>query len=290
MNTPDLTVIIPTLASSSRRDSLIRAIKSVSDQNEVATEILVVVNGDKFDPVLVEKLKSRSDIRILQLSKPSLTNAIFEGRKAIKTPFFSFLDDDDEYLPDSNLKRIIKLKSSPNCVMVASMGIRKYDDKSIPSAYNLRAALLDPFGELAINNWMTSCGGIFRADLVKSEVFRHIPQHHEWTYLAYKILTLGPFCIVDEACYVIHDTPGSLSKTSAYFQATADVLREILRLDLPPPVYRSVRLRLSKAEHDLASQALLNGFRIKAIRHHIASLLLPGGLTYIYFTRHLFRK
>lgn len=287
MTSFQLTVIIPTLADSKRSESLLRAIASVIDQNEPLVKILVVVNGQRFDPDLVSHLESRLDLTVMKIEPPSLSNAIYQGRLAVNTAYFSFLDDDDQYLPGSIQKRLSKLQRNPNCVMVASSGFRESKGLRTSSAFNLSNASKDPFNELAANNWMTSCGGIFRSSLVDSETFKNIPPHHEWTYLAYKILSIGPFCIVDEPCYIIHDTPGSLSKTTAYSEASAKVLREILKINLPFHARQSVMTRLARAEHDLASKALSNGFRMKAFRHHFNSLLLPSGLRYLSFSRHL---
>jgi glycosyltransferase involved in cell wall biosynthesis len=289
MTPPLLTVIIPTLADNKRSRSLLRAIASVVDQKEVPVEVLVVVNGQRFDPELVNLLESRSELRVVKLAQPSLSNAIHQGCAAITTPYFSFLDDDDQYLLGSIQKRLLKLQDNPDCLMVASSGFRETEGHRTVSAFNLLSALKNPYHELAVNNWMTSCGAIFRSSLVSSDTFKNIPPHHEWTYLAYKIVALGPFCIVDEPCYIIHDTPGSLSKSAAYSEAPANVLREVLKIDLPATARQSVMIRLAKAEHNLASNAISNGLRAKAIRHHVNSLLLPGGLKYILFSRHLMK-
>lgn len=287
MLSSQLTVIIPTLADTARSGSLMLAIESVAQQKDFPIEILVVVNGSRFDSALVSHLESRSDLKVVKLAKPSLSHAIHQGRSIVSTPFFSFLDDDDQYLPDSIRKRLTELHDNPTCTMVASSGFRQSGGRRTASAGNLSRALGDPYTELVANNWMTSCGAIFRTSLVPADIFKNIPSHYEWTYLAYKILPLGPFCIVDEPCYIINDTPGSLSKTSAYAEAPVKVFREILKLRLPLNARLSVMRRLCMAEHDLSTNALLNGFRAKAIKHHIKSLLLPSGLKYLSFSRHL---
>lgn len=285
---PVVTVIIPTLADSARAASLLRAISSITNQNEMATEVLVVVNGQRYDPLLLAELEARSDIRVVRLLTASLVAALHKGRTEVRSPFFSFLDDDDEYLPKSLANRVESLQSNSDCAMVVSQGYREMDGQRTASAYNLPRAKVDPYGELASNNWMTSCGALFRTNLVPAETFAKIPSHHEWTYLAYKLLGMGPFCVLNEPSYVIHDTPNSLSKTSAYSEAHATVLREVLKLSLPPSAIRTAKERLSRAEHDLASNALAQGLRGKAVSHHLRSLLLPGGLRYVTFTRHLF--
>lgn len=285
---PALSVIIPTLAERARSESLLRAISSIKDQQETETDVIIVVNGQRFDPALLAQLQSRTDIRVVTILTASLVAAIHEGRTKIKTPFFSFLDDDDEYLPKSLENRLRLIQSNADCVMAVSCGYRDIGGQRTASAYNLTKAQVDPYGELAANNWMTSCGALFRSSLVPAETFVGIPPHHEWTFLAYKLLSLGPFCVLDQPGYVIHDTPNSLSKTTAYATAHATVLREVLKLPLPTHAIHTVRERLSRAEHDLANSALGLGLRAQALKHHFRSLLLPGGLRYLPFTRRLF--
>lgn len=282
-----LTVIIPTLADSARAHGLMQAIASVKQQTEVASEVLVVVNGQRFDPALLAALQTRHDIRLLQLEEASLVAAILRGRQAVRTPFFAFLDDDDEYLPGTLQARLSTLAQHPACAMVVSRGWRELRGERAPSAENLARALGDPYVELARNNWMTSCGGLYRSDMVPPELFSGVPRHHEWTYLAYRLVALAPFCIVDQPGYVIHDSPVSLSKSTAYGLAHAQVLREVLKLPLPEAALHSVRERLARAEHDLACQALRDGQRIQAFKHHLKSLSLPGGLRYLSFSRHV---
>lgn len=290
MQAAQITVIIPTLADKKRSQCLLRAIASVRNQRNVSVEILVVINGQLFDPELLTRLESFAYIRILKLSHPSLANARYQGLLKVSTPYFSFLDDDDEYLPDSVRSRLKKLEENTNCLMVVSSGLREINGEYSKSAFNLSDSLKDPFGALEANNWMTSCGPIFRGELVRPNIFSDLPTYHEWTFLAYKLITMGPFCIVDEPCYVIHDTPGSMSKSEQYESAPSEVLREILKIDLPSDARRSVKRLLSNAEHDLASKALARGHRAEAFKHHLKSLLLPGGLKFILFSRYFIKS
>ena len=288
MKSPEITVIIPTLADVYRASNLVRAVNSVLSQTDVLTKIIVVVNGDVYEKSLVDHLKTLANVEVIIEVIPSVINARYQGLLRVQSPFFSFLDDDDEYLPESIKKRVTQLQVNPECILVASSGYRNENGKITSSAFNLTRAAKNPFEEMSVNNWFTSCGCVFRTNAVSAGVFRQLPPYHEWTYLAYKLLTLGPFCIVDEPCYMIYDSSISLSKTFEYSTAHAFVFRKILELDLPPKAIQSVKRRLAKAEHDLASIALKNGMWKLAVIHHLKSLILPGGLRYFIFTRHLF--
>lgn len=287
--TPELTVIIPTLADEKRKNTLIRAINSITQQTDCPVKIIIVVNGQRFDQTLLKTLTTRSDVEVLQEPKASAKLARYRGIVNTETPYYSFLDDDDELLEHSNKTRLEILKKNPNCAFVASGGYRIEAGIKKPSAPNLLRATTEPYKELTTNNWLTSCGCVFRASMIPPDVFKDLPDYHEWTYLAYKLISRGSFCISDRPCYIIHESASSLSKTLEYSIAHADVFRRVLRLDIPANAKKSVKQRLSMAEHDIASTLLNSGQYKKALKHHLASLALPGGLRYLSFTRHLLK-
>ena len=97
---PLCTVIIPTLAAAERHSLLLRAIESTR-RNQSPPLVLVVINGSRRSPEVIADLRARSGLRVLQLDQASLPAAIEAGRHAVATPFFSFVDDDDEYLPEA---------------------------------------------------------------------------------------------------------------------------------------------------------------------------------------------
>lgn len=285
--TPELTVIIPTLADTKRKDSLLRAIDSIIKQTNCLTTVIVVVNGQRFEHSLLNDLVARKEIEVVQVSEPSVKIARHRGLLNVKTPYFSFLDDDDELLEDANSTRLETLKANPDCAFVASGGYRIENGIKKSSASNLGKAIESPYEELCKNNWLTSCGCIFRSSMISPDIFDDLPDYHEWTYLAYRLLICGKFCIIKNPCYIIHESPSSLSKTLEYSVAHAEVFRRILTLNLPAIARNSVRRRLAMAEHDAATVALKSGYRVTALKHHLRSLLLPGGIRYLSFTRHL---
>lgn len=60
-----VTAIIPTLCEAARRDRLFGAIDSLLDQGGVSVKVIVVVNGDRYDPALVEELRQLRDLHVL---------------------------------------------------------------------------------------------------------------------------------------------------------------------------------------------------------------------------------
>lgn len=287
---PELTVIIPTLADEKRKDTLIRAINSITQQTDCPAKVIVVVNGQKFDQILLDTLARRSDIEVLKEPQASAKIARYRGLISTNTPYYSFLDDDDELLEHSNRTRLDTLKNNPDCAFVASGGHRIEAGIRKPSAPNLMRATTAPYEELSKNNWLTSCGCIFRASMIPSDVFKDLPDYHEWTYLAYRLLSCGSFCITEQPCYIIHESASSLSKTLEYSTGHVDVFRRVLTLDIPKNAKKLVKQRLAMAEHDAASIALKSRQYKSALKHHLASLALPGGMRYLFFTRHLLKR
>lgn len=287
--TLELTVIIPTLADDKREKTLIRAINSITKQTDCPAKVIVVVNGQRFDSKLLDILAARADIEVLREPRASAKIARYTGLLNVKTPYFAFLDDDDELLEHSNKTRLDTLKTHPNCAFVVSGGYRIEAGIQKPSAQNIVRARTAPYEELSENNWLTSCGCIFATNMIQPDIFRDLPDYHEWTYLAYKLLSCSSFCITEMPCYIIHESTNSLSKTLEYSIAHVGVFRRVLSLDIPESAKTEVKRRLAKAEHDSASLALSAGLVQKALKHHLASLVLPGGLRYLSFTRHLLK-
>ena len=51
----------------------------------------------------------------------------------------------------------------------------------------LAYAATDPLRALVIENWLASCGGLFRSDRVSIDYFDGVTRHYEWTFLAYSL-------------------------------------------------------------------------------------------------------
>ena len=280
-----VSVIIPTLAETKRADSLFRAIDSVRSQNGVNTVPIVVVNGQRFDPSLVERLRQLKDIKLHMASTEGLVNALVVGRRLVETPYFSFLDDDDEYLAYALCTRLGAMLAEEQTDAVVSNGYRFDGEVRSLSAQNIADARIDPFLALLDNNWLTSCGGLYRTEKINAEFFADATKYAEWTYLAFKLSLSHRIEFVDNPCYVINDTEGSLSKSVNYHAALAGIMERVLNLPLPPHARHAVREKYGSALHDLSSYHLEVNERKKALQCHLKSLCQPGGLRFLLFTR-----
>lgn len=284
-------IIIPSTCELRRFEGLRRAIDSILGQEEVAVRVLVVVNGQRVDPDCFRRLQSRQDIEVRYESEGSSVKAIGIGRDLVREPFFGFLDDDDEYLPGALANRIAPMLRDASIDFVASNGLR-CNEQGIDEPFLTDTASIEsaPLEELTRANWLASCGGLFRTASVVPGDFDPSVRYFEWTYLAYLLACTRRMGFVDQATFRIHSTPGSLSKSLAYQTAETCVLQKVLELKLPKPVRVLVKAKLSAAHHDAAELAYAQGEQGTAWRHHLRSLLLPGGLRYLAFSRHLMIK
>lgn len=289
MNDPRVTIIIPTTCRSDRAALLRRALASVFSTATVRPRVLVVVNGESYDPVLYEELRQDSRIHVIYERIGSLPRALKIGRQAVETEFFGFLDDDDEYINKAIDARLSILERDRDTDVVVSNGLRIAENKEREFLTNFSSTQTDPLESLTRSNWLASCGATYRSARITQDYFDERFKYLEWTLLAFKIAHNRSIAFDHEYRFKIYDTPNSLSKSKAYEISQLGVLEEIAKLPLPPKVQKSVQKKISAAHHSLADHYLHTEERKKAWRHHIASLTLTGGLRYLSFTRRLFR-
>ena len=227
-------------------------------------------------------------VELHKLSEPSLPKAIAFGRSLVTTPFFGFLDDDDELLPESLDKRLEVLNGRPDVDFVVTNGIRRKGTSEEMVLEGLSSVPDDPLSKLVAQNWLASCGALFRTTSVGTRYFDDYHKYAEWTWLAYRLSIDGKrLAVIDEPTYVINETPGSLSTTSEYQRANVALYRRMLALDPPSHVRRLIRDRYTKAVHDLSDHCLRHSRLAEATLLHLKSLVAPGGLRYLPYSRHI---
>ena len=222
----NVTIIIPTLASKARASSLLRAIRSVTTEQEVPALPIVVANGTQFDPDLVEQLKSDRSLRYFYFEEGSIPKALNFARTQVDTEFFGFLDDDDYYYPWAIRERLDTLQADPTADVAVSWGERETPEgrRRSPAAGELDVD--DPLRSLMRSNWLASCGGMFRAATISSEYFDPTVPYLEWTYVAFRVALERKirFVETDRPHFFVADTPGSVSKSLDYILGVGVVL------------------------------------------------------------------
>ena len=284
-------IIIPTTCETSRWAMLNRAIASVHTQKNVHVQVLVVVNGVRFDAEHLKTLKTRSDLSVHYELVGSLPLALHIGRSLIDTDFFGFLDDDDVYLPDALANRLGPMLEDGGVDFVASNGLRREEGKpDIPFLTDVAGINDNPLAALNTKNWLSSCGGLYRSAKVLASDIDPELYYLEWTFLAFKLAGTHRMVFVDKPTFCIYSTVGSLSKSEAYLLAEPVVLRKILALNLPKSVRQPLQYKLGRVHHNLAEYARRTGQLKLAWRHHLASLYFPGGRNYLTYTRYLLTR
>jgi len=283
-------IVIPTLADTGRREQLLRAIASVQDQGARA---LRVVNGNRFDPALVEALEQRQDIRLIRVAEPSLPNALHVGRCAVKSEFFGFLDDDDYLLPNAIALRESYLLSHPDVDAIICNGIRKAAGDNAQLYKNpaeLQHFLDDPLGELLNGNWMAACGAMYRSATVATDVFLNLTKYAEWTDVAFRLIDDYRFRFMFENTFVVSDSPGSLSKQSSQAQHLIELHEKFFSKVKTPSHRQRINQRICSLHHQIANEELEANNRAVAFHHHMRSMLHAPAIgipRYLLFTRKL---
>lgn len=283
-----VSIIIPTTCVTARRDMLWRAIRSILDQDWEWIEVIVVVNGSQFDQAVFDELGANSKLRIIHQAQPNVALAQRRGRLEISSPFFGFLDDDDEYLPGAIRSRLEPMLADQSIDAVVTNGVRRTGSQERLNFVEFDSAKEDPLYALVSCNWLASCGGLFRTASIDEKYFDGQTKYNEWTLLAIRMASdRKNILFLDQPTYRIHVTPGSVSASNEYQMDTASFLEAVLRRPLPSKVRRGIRRKLSATYHDLAEFNRATGRIREARRYHLRSLVLPGGLRYLAYSRKL---
>ncbi len=284
---PVASVIIATAARSERTAALRHAIDSACTLDPTP-EVIVVANGSGCDPSILEWLQADERVRYDYQPVGSYPAAQRRGRELVRTPFFCFLDDDDELLEGSLALRLDRMALVDAPDIVVSAGLRRTGSTDEPYAERLPDEGDDLMLDLLRENWFASSAPLFRSARVGVEFFDGQTPRYEWTLLAFRLLTAGRrVAFVRAAGFRVHDSAVSLSKNPAGTAFTPILLHRLLGM-APQAAVRSVlRHRLASAHHAIADAEWHAGRRGAAWRHHLKSLLLPGGVRYLAFSRRL---
>jgi len=262
-----------------------RALRSLQGQIGGTPQILLVANGQNCDAALLEAVRGMPDVQLHREALGSLPNALRAGRDRVGTPYFAFLDDDDEYLPDALKVRIEALEQEPYAAVLASNGYRFDGRKDVLLSESEPGT--DLLRSLRKGNWLASCGGLYRTALAEPTLFEPDFHYLEWTYIAYKLALRNQASYVHQPTFRIYETPDSLSRRESYQLGVLHALDRMLELPLPKDVKHHLSQRLGSAHHSCAEMWMAKGEHGKAWRHHLRSLLSSHGLRYATYTRKL---
>jgi len=284
----EVTVIIPTMAEEKRHASLLRAIASVSDATNKPVRIVVVINGNRRSPDVENSLRNIGHVELLSLEVASLPLAHLAGRRAVKTRYFCFLDDDDEYLPGAIDARVGVLAGDESIDFVVTNGYRHLGGTDWPCLKDLDKVPAAPLAQLFRQNWLPSCGSLFRSDQIGAAYFEDGNAYVEWTWLAFQLCLAGEKVgVLDQPTFRIYDTQESASKTEAYLAAFDALYRKMLAKNPPRQIATLIKKRIGEEFHYKADSLRQEGLLLEAWKAHLKSLCYPGGWRYLPFSRWL---
>lgn len=289
-NSEDVSVIVPTLAELSRSLAIRRCIDSIRRSSCKSLRIIAVINGKRYDSSVVRWLQEQNDVLLIQVPAPSAPAAVLEGRKHVTTPFFSTLDDDDEYLPGAtDIKLAAILKNCDIDVVVTNI-YRVLDNNKEKLHYTQHhhLAILD-LKSIFSECWLHNGNALYRSASIGIEFFQNYHNYVEWTWLAFQLLIAGKkalFLNLPTSRY--YASANSLSQSKAYQNAHFPLYERMLASAIPPEIVQLIHRRIGSAYHDESVRALQASDRKTALQFHLKSLLQSGGMRYLLYTRRLF--
>jgi hypothetical protein len=282
-----VTVIIPTTARAARSGEIRRCVRSIRAASARPTLIIAVVNGGGHDPGVCAWLAGQPDVQCFYEPLPSAPNAVWQGRKLVRTPFFSTIDDDDEYLRGATDLKLAALHQHVDADLVVTNAWRRCDGVEALVYQRMAPVRPQPLAALFEENWLNSGNALYRSSSVPARYFEDYRPYAEWTWLAFKLaMDKKVVTTLEQPTFRVHVTAGSLSQSKAYFEHYLSLCHNMLAAGPPAPVARMIRRRLSASEHDHSVRALQAGQWRAALLWHWRSLLRPGGLQYLSYTRH----
>lgn len=282
-------VIIRTLAERERGAALLRALDSLLCRQSSTVRPIVVMNGNRCDPALVDRISSMPGV-LATRAPGALRSAFFVGRERVSSEFFAFLDDDDEYLP-SALDRMQEIIAGEDDVDLLVMnGYRLGEGGARTLVFdNAEAIATAPLRALLVKNWLYNCGTLYRSDSFPSAWFEDLPDPmlFEWTWIACKAATEKTIRFRNEPAFNYHNTPGSLSKTWDMALAEEGILRALETIMKDRPEKRLLRVKRGQALHAASDLLRQDGRLREAWVYHLHSLRQPHGWRYLPYSRHL---
>jgi len=199
-----ISVIIPTY---NRARLVERAISTVVAQTHEDLEILVIDDGSTDD---TQARLSRIDdprLRLIHQENAGVATARNRGIREASGAFLSFLDSDDEWLPEKLEKQVEALTASPRYVGVCLIGGQVMAEGGMSPPQTSPEGYL--FDQLLLRNTVFAC----MSALVRREVFEAVggydpslPAIEDWDWLQ-RAARLYAFVAVDESLAIYHDEP-----------------------------------------------------------------------------------
>jgi len=285
---PRVETLIVTLCEAGRSALLRRAIETTLKQERVSASLIVVVNGKRYDPALLEELQRMPGVKSLYQEEPSIFLARRYARENVTAPYFGFLDDDDYLLPGALRARIQVLASDPAADVVVSNGFLHEPDGDSLLLGDIAGLQSDPLAKLMLGNWLATASALFRTATVSADCFDVTLRSNDMTFLAFRLALQRKVVFLDSPTYCKAYSPDSISRTEDWALPSLATLEKMLEFDVPVSIRRALQRKCAAAAHDISAIYLRRGDIRSAWRYHLHSLSIPWGLKrYLGYSRRL---
>lgn len=229
-----VSVIIPTL---NRAKTIERAINSVLAQTWKSVEI-IVVDSRSTDNTVALLAQYGDKVRLISQDRMGPGFARNAGIQAATGEIISFLDSDDEWLPEKTERQVKLLQSTASagvkcCVCNARMEFKAGAVNSFSAARmnpKLPEGIWTNPGQVLTTRFLffNQVAAVRREALEESGYFRRgVMEDYD---LALRLSLLGPWAFVTEPLVIWHEQPGdNLSKTHSELEIctrTLEILKE----------------------------------------------------------------
>lgn len=280
-----ITVVIASRCDDARSELLRRACDSVRAMaGQLDYSILVVANGPRVSPGVLEWLEVRPDVRVVQLRSGSHALARRVGVELAEGEFLAFLDDDDEFMPDTLGTKVDYLRAHPEVDVLVTDGLR-ISESSVTKIFPPPDERCADLVETMMHVGWSACSLTLRARKIEPAVFDPLLGHMEWTLTAMLLARSHQVGYVDQPTFRYYDTtPDSLSKRVEHQFAAPVVWRRLCATYAGTRYETSVRRRHGAICHVASWECAGFDRWREAWRLHRESLGSPGGFAYLPFT------
>ena len=282
-------VLVVTLCAATRAAEIRRVVATTLSQKGVRPRLIMVVNGRRYDPDLLDWLRHEPGILVVYQETPSIFLARRRAREQVTAPYFGFLDDDDFLLEGALKTRVQVLEADRSADAVVSNGyLRKGSTKKFthPDIDDIRR---DPVQSLLRKNWLATASALFRTAAIPPEYFDVTIRSMDMTYVGFRLALEKRVSFVAAPTFEKSYSPDSISITDEWALASLETLDMMSKLPMPPAARCRLRRKCTVTAHELSDIHRRKGELRAAWRLHLRSMAEPWGLwNYALYTRRLF--
>jgi glycosyltransferase involved in cell wall biosynthesis len=286
---PRIDVIMRTLADKARERNITRALDGIQSLSSVDARPVVVVNGDRYHPPLLQALRARSGMIVHYLSEASAVRARTEGRRLVTAPWFMFLDDDDELIASGMAQLAEHIVNHVDWDVLITNGYFSADGERRPMYLDLNIIAAHPLRSLVAEGWLCPGASVFRTASIDVDLLDVQHFHQEWTHIAFRlVMAKKRINFLDVPTGIYYDTEGSASKSHRHQEEAVRLLEEMMAdPEVDPETLTVMKRKYRNMLHILAVQHWRRGHLRQAWRYHLRSMRWPFTFKYLLFSRKL---